>query len=479
VAVGAIAFFAPPRDRDSNRAWQAYVANWLFFTGIAQGAVIFCAATVITKAKWNWSVRRISLAMGAFLPLSYLLLLPMLGLREDYFPWIEKMAYDEIVQLKAAYLNIPFLITRTLVGALVLFTVSLIFMYWALRPDLGPERAADEGGVSAGDVAGAAHRQLARPGGGGGAELAEAQGPGAGPRPGLRRGHELRRDRLRHVPRAPLVLDPLPGLVLHGGLLGRDRGHGGHHGPPEAPGSLLRRAHGAPAAARPGEARLRFLDLLGLPLLVAVHRAVVRKAPWEQEWYIHRSTAEWGPLSLLVIGLCFVVPFAFLMGRKAKLNPTWLGSIGRLALVGLWLERWLLIAPSLHTEGDPTITFWEPLIGLGFLGIFAFSVRWFLSTFPVVQLWQPKPEPEMMERETRARARRDLLGRKAGLEGETGPGAICPGTRFRVEAGPGARNRVAAQMRERPLRRARTRSWRTPFVESPNPRGWSDAPRGP
>jgi hypothetical protein len=157
VAVGAVAFLAL-LGVDADRAWQAYVANWLFFTGIAQGALIFCAATVITKAKWNWSVRRLSLAMGAFLPLAYLLLLPMLGLREDYFTWIEKMEYDEIVQLKAAYLNIPFLITRTLVGPLVLFSMSLIFMYWALRPDLGPERAADEGGVPGRAVGGSGLR---------------------------------------------------------------------------------------------------------------------------------------------------------------------------------------------------------------------------------------------------------------------------------------------------------------------------------
>jgi hypothetical protein len=146
VAVGALAFFTL-LGSDPARAWQAYVSNWLFFTAIAQGAIILCVATVVTKARWNWSVRRISLSLGAFLPLSFLLLLPMLlGLRENYFPWIELMATDEIVQKKAAYLNIPFLMARNLGGALLLFSMSLIFMYWALRPDLGPERAPDEAG---------------------------------------------------------------------------------------------------------------------------------------------------------------------------------------------------------------------------------------------------------------------------------------------------------------------------------------------
>ncbi|TVP74831.1 MAG: hypothetical protein EA352_09695, partial [Gemmatimonadales bacterium] len=149
VAVGVLAFLAL-LGSDADRAWQAYVSNWLFFTGVAQGAIIFCAATVIVKAKWNWSVRRVTLALGAFLPLSYLLMLPMvLNLREDYFPWIEEMDFDPIVQAKEAYLNIPFLVSRNVLGLAILFGMSLIFMYWALRPDMGPERASDEGGVKA------------------------------------------------------------------------------------------------------------------------------------------------------------------------------------------------------------------------------------------------------------------------------------------------------------------------------------------
>jgi hypothetical protein len=39
------------------------------------------------------------------------------------------------------------------------------------------------------------------------------------------------------------------------------------------------------------------------------------------------------------------------------------------------------------------------LIGIGFLGIFVASVRWFLSTFPAVQIWQPPFEAERLEAE--------------------------------------------------------------------------------
>jgi hypothetical protein len=34
-----------------------------------------------------------------------------------------------------------------------------------------------------------------------------------------------------------------------------------------------------------------------------------------------------------------------------------------------------------------------------FLGAYLFSVRWFLSTFPAMQIWQPMVDPETLEAE--------------------------------------------------------------------------------
>ena len=97
--IGLVAFLNT-LSWDASRAWRAYVVNWLFFTSVAAGAMALTAATTITKARWNWSVRRMSLAFSAFLPIAFVLLIPMLFLRENYFPWIEMMEYDYIVQKK-------------------------------------------------------------------------------------------------------------------------------------------------------------------------------------------------------------------------------------------------------------------------------------------------------------------------------------------------------------------------------------------
>ena len=96
--------------------------------------------------------------------------------------------------------------------------------------------------------------------------------------------------------------------------------------------------------------------------------------------------------------MCFVIPFAGLIGRRPKMNPMILASFVCVILAGLWLEHHLLIAPSLRLEG-PTIGLWEGLVTLVFLGPLLWSVRWFLSTFPVVQVWQPPEQLEMVDLE--------------------------------------------------------------------------------
>ena len=136
IVVGLLSFLMRWRQ-DPQAAWISYITNWLYFTSVSAGGLLLAIATWITKAKWNWSIRRISQSFVAFLPLSFLLMIPMLGLGESYFPWIEMMADDIVVQNKSAYLNMPFLVARNVLGLALLFGVALYFVYLALRPDMG------------------------------------------------------------------------------------------------------------------------------------------------------------------------------------------------------------------------------------------------------------------------------------------------------------------------------------------------------
>src|SRR4029453_6874596 len=97
------------------------------------------------------------------------------------------------------------------------------------------------------------------------------------------------------------------------------------------------------------------------------------KLPWEQAWMVRRAGAPWGPLSALTIVLCFVVPFAGLLGKQAKLNPTTLSIFSSVILLGGGLERYMLVAPSIHMPWMPTFNIWQPLIACFFAGLMLMS----------------------------------------------------------------------------------------------------------
>jgi len=399
--VGALALGATFL-RDPDQAWRAYVVNWLFFTSIAAGAMAFYSATTITKARWNWSVRRMSLAFATFLPISLLLLLPMLGLREGYFPWIEAMAHDPIVQKKAAYLNIAFLITRNFVGLALLVGLFLYMAYLALRPDLGLVKEGAGGPPDAGRT-----RWIER----------LTQGWAGQETEEVRSYQRLKRLApvsvlLYAVVMSVVAFDWAMSLEPHwfSTIFGAWFFMGALWGGVAATAWATVYAKGRDPDLNKLMGVQQLHDLGKLSFAFTVFWAYLfwsqymviwyGKLPWEQAWIIHRAEAPWTGLTLLALVLCFVIPFAGLLGRKAKMTPWILRTFATVILVGLWLERYLMVVPSIH-DGNPTITVWEPAIGLFFLGLLLLSVRWFLTTFPAVQIWQPMVEPEYLDAEVR------------------------------------------------------------------------------
>ena len=393
-------------SQDAHSAWISYVTNWMFFSSIAMGSVMFAIATWIVKAKWNWSVRRVSQSGAAFLPIAFVLLLPMLTLGEDYFPWIDMMATDYIVQKKQAYLNMPFLITRNVVGALVLFGMGTYFVYLALRPDMGvmqgaegddENRAAWRGRLTQGWMGQekeevASYRRMTALG------------------PAIVMLYALVMTIFSYD--WAMSLEPhwfstmfgpwyfmgafWGGVTVTGlwsiYLRGKHKDFANHIG--------LQQRHDL------GKLTFAFTVFWGYLFFSQYIVIWYGKLPWEQAWIVRRSGEVWGGYSTLVVCLCFLIPFVGLIGRKPKMVPRIYSFFALIIMLGLWLERYGMVAPSLHHTGDPIITIWQPLIGLMFLGLYLGSIRWFLSTFPAIQVWQPMQDPESLEAELPADMRR-------------------------------------------------------------------------
>jgi hypothetical protein len=385
--------------QDSESAWISYITNWLFFTSISMGGVLFAVATWIVKAKWNWSMRRVSQAFVAFLPVSFVLLLPMLGLGDSYFPWIEMMASDPIVQKKAAYLNMPFLITRNVVGVAILFSLALYFVYLAVRPDMGLVKDDEEE-----DEQRRSWRERLTQG-----WMGQEQEEVAS-------YHRM----TTMAPVIVMIYALVMTVVAYDWIMTLEpHWFSTMFGPWFFMGALwggiaatalwslyLRNKHsdfknfiGIQQRHDIGKLTFAFTVFWGYLFFGQYIVIWYGKLPWEQAWIIRRSGEVWGGYSLMTIVICFLVPFVGLLGRKPKMKPPLLAFFSSMVLLGLWFERYGMLAPSLHHEGDPIFTIWQPLIGLMFLGLYIGSVRWFLSTFPALQMWQPMVDPETLEAE--------------------------------------------------------------------------------
>ena len=106
-AIGIVTFIYGALSPHPERAWQAYLINFLLWSGIAQGAVLFSAVMHMTKARWSGVLSGLAEAFAGFFPLSFVLFLLLLFGKSYVFPWMHQDLHG-----KENWLNLPFLFTR-------------------------------------------------------------------------------------------------------------------------------------------------------------------------------------------------------------------------------------------------------------------------------------------------------------------------------------------------------------------------------
>ena len=367
-----------------GRAWQAYLFNWLFWFGIAQGAVMFAAVTTITRSVWSRPVRRIALSFVAFLPIGFVLYLPLLLAGEHIFPWTHEMYHDGL----GAWLNEPFVAARNVIGLAVLVGLSLVYAKTAVRPDAGMRMEEGTSGVRGWVLSGwrgqeeeerEAHRRLAWLG-----------------------------------PVLALVYAAVMGVVAWDYIMSLEAGwFSTLIGPYYFMGAFLGGIAATTVFAVIYRSKLglehviqppHFHDLGKLTFGFCVFWAYLfwsqyiviwyGQLPWEQSFLVHRLTAPYTLLSVVVFALLFLAPFFALLSVAAKKAPAFLGGVSAMILFGLWIERYTLVYPSLHpgAEGLP-FGLIEVGVALLFGGLFVLSVVAFHAKFPIFQVWQPMVDP--------------------------------------------------------------------------------------
>lgn len=389
VGLGAIALILALLT-GATRAWRAYLFNWLFWTSIAQGPVILAASVVMTRGVWSRSMRRIALSFVAFLPLSFLLMIPLFFVGDRIFPWTQM----ELVPGKEAWLNVPFVAARNifLFGALVL--VSLFFAYWALRPDIGLLR--DEVPPRLRGL----YERLSRGWRGQEAEETLAHHKLARLAPVLVLVYALAFSFLAFD--LVMSLEPSWWSTLLGPYFFMGAFLGGI-AVTAVVAVVFRQTLGLAASIEPVQlhdiGKLTFAFVIFWTYLFWAQFIVIWYGllPYEQSFVIRRFDQPFSGVALFVIFAMFVVPFFGLLGVKAKKTPAVLATFATIVLVGLWVERYLLVYPSYYFGQDQLVFGWQEIgIGLGFAGLLLGSLLFFATRFPLFQLWQPLSELELL-----------------------------------------------------------------------------------
>ncbi len=360
---------------DPGRAWRLFLINFLFFTGLAQGAIIFAATQKVTKGEWSGPIIRFAEATVGFLPIALVCFLVLFLGSHHLFPWIEHPT-----PARGKWLTLSWVFWRDLVSLLLVFGASTVFVYLDLKPDVAELRAHVTGWKRAlydrlaGDYTGTPEqverleRQLSR----------------------LAVTTLILYAYLFTIIGFDLVKSLAPYWVSN--LFGAFFFMGAFLTGLTTLGVMMvywRSKLGLQSLI----GRQQFHDLGKLVFGFSIFWAYLMFSQFLVIWFgnlpeetafpFYRLWGEWRPIGILVGLMVFLIPFWGLIWVKAKITPFTFTLFVLVSLAGMWLERYLLVQPSL-TEHGPAFGIPEVGITAGFLGLFLIAYGLFARSFPMV-----------------------------------------------------------------------------------------------
>jgi hypothetical protein len=391
--LGLILFIHALGTVQADRAWHLFHVNWLYFTGLAGGSVAFVAVQKVTNAKWSGMIIRFASASAAFLPVSLLALLLIFtaGYPAIYGPMVA--AAPELQHGKAVWLSHGFMFARLAIGLGLLTVIG-----WKLiRADLMPDLLAVRGAAPANRRA-----------------LYDRWTRGYDGSPDSEFEVQERISRLAptYVVTYALVFtlvafDGIMALQPHwfSNLLGGFYFMGSFLG-----------AHMLLALMMIyGSSHLGVTDLVSpkqrhdlgkLCFGFTVFWTYLMWAQFLVIWYgnlpeetgfvFARLWGPWLPVGKAVFIGMFLVPFFGLLGVAPKKTRATLGFFAVVSLTALWLERYLLVMPSVTALPGPRFQWPEAGPTLLFLGLYLLTYALFARTFPMIS---PRLAEITLERE--------------------------------------------------------------------------------
>ena len=340
------------------------------------GGIVFSCILRITDARWARPLLRISEGLGAFTPIGLILLL-LIFVGKDY---ILPYATEHYHHPKDVWLNMTFVFLRNVIAYLLLLAVAMGYLYYSLRQDLG-----GYGDKLSGMAAWVAS-------GWKGEDERAAIWP-----------------KIRKFDPAVLVLYMISYSFFAWDFMMSLDPHwfSTLFGPFYFVGSMitgvgvtiilsvfLRRRQGLEEYLDDNKYHdigkmLQGFSLLWVYLFFSQLLPIWYANMPEETAYVIKRVAEepFKTLSWIVLTSCFIFPFASLMPRTNKIVKPILVFIASVSVTGFWLEKYVLIMPSLSDKID--IGIMQILITLGFLGMFVFMFLLFVRAFPTIPFGDP------------------------------------------------------------------------------------------
>ncbi len=106
---------------------SAYLAAWLFWTGISLGSLGLLMLHHVVGGRWGFALQRRMEAASAGILLMALLALPLAFGLDELYPWTSSGSHGPGAGNKALYLNVPFFLIRSL-GYFTLWVLAYFFL---------------------------------------------------------------------------------------------------------------------------------------------------------------------------------------------------------------------------------------------------------------------------------------------------------------------------------------------------------------
>ena len=379
--IGAGLFIWALTKGDATRAWQVFHVNWIFWTGIAGGSIALTAVHKIANAKWSGVMIRFSQAAVAFLPISLIAMALIFTLGYDAVYGHMQEELHGLPHGKEIWLSYPVMLGRLVVSLGALFALG-----WALiKADLLPDMHAAREWVTG--ARRAFFDKMLR--------NYDATPEGVVT-------HQAKIHRLAPMYAALYAL--VFTIVAFDGMMAlQPHWFSNLFGGWYFMGSFLGGHTALALLMLFGARHLGVSDLISpkqrhdLGKLIFGFSVFWTYLMWSQFlviWYgnlpeetgfvFSRLWGDWRPIGTAVFAGMFLIPFAGLLGETPKKTKPILGLFAAISFVTLWIERYLMVMPSVAEHNAPAFGLPELAPTLLFLGLFLLCYGWFGKTFPMI-----------------------------------------------------------------------------------------------